>query len=450
MVGDESARAIAAEMGIVDDPELTAYIAAIGKRMVPYAPQRTFDYTFSIVDQGAPNAFALPGGHIYVSRGLLTLANSEDELACVIGHEITHSAERHAAGQQAAIQRMNPLSIGYMKYAQIAAYGRNQERDADRGGQTMAAKAGWDPVGMATFLQDLGNSERLMVGWSRLPGYFDSHPVSTERAATAAQLADTLEWKRGKLVAGSHEGFLRKLEGLIVGPNPKEGVFVESRFLHPDMGFTIKFPKDWHMVNSSEAVGAMSRRGDAQIFLTFGGPGDDAEAVARSFMEGALKEQRGEVHRILPLKIGPYEAFRIETTMPGRGGTMHGQITFIAFEGVVFQLNAITSSGSASKFSGRFQTTARTFRAITAEERDLVMIMRLAIVKALRGETLEMLSARTGNSLPLPQTGVLNDLFLDGRLKEGQLVKIGRAEPYRPSPPSRTSEKPEAVPGPDS
>ena len=128
MVGDESAKAIAAEMGILDAPELTAYVADIGQRMVPYAPQRTFDYTFSIVDQAAPNAFALPGGHIYVSRGLLTLSNSEDELACVIGHEITHSAERHAAGQQAAMRRLNPLSMGYMRYGQIAAYGRESWR----------------------------------------------------------------------------------------------------------------------------------------------------------------------------------------------------------------------------------------------------------------------------------------------------------------------------------
>ena len=232
MVGDETAKAIAAEMGIVDDPELTAYIAAIGRRMIPYAPQRTFDYTFSIVDQAAPNAFALPGGHIYVSRGLLTLANSEDELACVIGHEITHSAERHAASQQEAARRLNPLSMGYMRYAQIAAYGRNQERDADRGGLTMAAKAGWNPMGMATFLQDLGNTERLMRGWSRLPGYFDSHPGSAERAATAAQMADTIEWKPAPSVAGSQEAFLQKLVGLTIGAQP-EGRCLRGRPLPP-------------------------------------------------------------------------------------------------------------------------------------------------------------------------------------------------------------------------
>jgi predicted Zn-dependent protease len=336
--------------------------------------------------------------------------------------------------------------MGYMRYAQIAAYGRNQERDADRGGQMMAAKAGWNPMGMATFLQDLSNTERLSMGWSRLPGYFDSHPGSAERAATAAQLADTLVWKQAPSVAGSHEAFLRKLEGLTIGPNPKEGIFVGDRFLHPDMGFTLLFPKDWFLVNTSEAVGAIAPRGEAQFFLMFGGPGDDAEAVGRRFIEGELKQQRGKVTRMLPMKIGPYDAFRIEAEMPGGGGSLYAQITFVAFDDVVFRLNGITRAGSADKFTGRFQTAARGFRAITAEERDQVKVLRLAVVPAERGETLVGLSARTGNGLPLPETGVLNDLFLDTPLKQGQLVKIGRAEPYRPKPPKRTADEPEAIP----
>ena len=185
------------------------------------------------------------------------------------------------------------------------------------------------------------------------------------------------------------------------------------------------------MVNTSEAVGAVAPRGEAQFFLMFGGPGDDAEAVGRRFIEGELKQQRGKVLRMLPMKIGPYEAFRIEAQMPGAGGSLYAQITFVAFDDVVFRLNGITTAGSAEKFTGRFQTAARTFRAITAEERDEVKILRLAVVQAQRGETLVGLSARTGNALPLPETGVLNDLFLDTPLVEGRVRqdRPGRALP---------------------
>ena len=163
-VGKEAAEGMAAQMGIVDDPELTEYVAAIGRRMVPFAPQRPFEYSFHIVDQAEPNAFALPGGYIYVSRGLLALSNSEDELAGVIGHEITHAAERHTAGRQEFGRRLSPLSMGYMRAGQLAAYSRDQERDADRGGQIIAARAGWDPGGIAQFLQDLSAMERKHDG----------------------------------------------------------------------------------------------------------------------------------------------------------------------------------------------------------------------------------------------------------------------------------------------
>ncbi|MFP6639910.1 MAG: M48 family metalloprotease, partial [Myxococcota bacterium] len=122
--GAEESEYLATAMGLVEDPALNEYVTAIGKRMLPFAPRRPFQYTFTIVDQPAPNAFALPGGHVYVSRGLLTLVNSEDELACVIGHEITHAAERHAAGRQEYGRRLNPFSIGYMRAGQLAAYGR--------------------------------------------------------------------------------------------------------------------------------------------------------------------------------------------------------------------------------------------------------------------------------------------------------------------------------------
>ena len=124
-------------------------VAAV--RLLRHAPQRPFEYEFKILDQTVPNAFALPGGKIYVSRGLLSLASSEDELAGVLGHEITHAVERHAAGRIEHASRLNPFIIGLMRAAEIAEYSRDQERDADRGGQILAAQAGYDPVGIATF-----------------------------------------------------------------------------------------------------------------------------------------------------------------------------------------------------------------------------------------------------------------------------------------------------------
>ena len=445
-LGKEAAAGVAAEMGIIDDPALTEYVASIGRRMVPFAPRRPFEYTFQIVDQAAPNAFALPGGHIFVSRGLLTLSNSEDELACVIGHEIIHAAERHAAGRQEFGRRLNPLSMGYMRAGQLAAYGRDQERDADRGGQIIASRAGWDPMGMAQFLQDMSAMERNTIGVSRLPSFFDSHPPTPERAATAANRAQNLQWVPREHIAGSHADYLAKLEGLVIGHNPAEGIFEGTRFLHRDMDFSLRFPDGWHLVNTHQAVGAIEPGGQAFVALRLASPGDDPQAAAQQFISGELKQVRGKVRRQQPIMVGEYPAYRIE--IEASAARTGGHMTFVAYQGLIFRIDTVARTSEVGKFEGRGRATVRSFRPLTQEEKDAFHITRLHTVTALPGETLESLSARSGNALPLGTTAVLNDLFLNSRLEEGQLVKIGLSEPYVPrEPPPRAVDRDRAESG---
>ncbi|MFP6655014.1 MAG: M48 family metalloprotease, partial [Myxococcota bacterium] len=125
-VGNDQSQAIEAEMGLVEDDDLLQYVRSVGIRLLRHAPRQPFDYEFQIVDQSVSNAFALPGGKIYVSRGLLALVASEDELAGVLGHEITHAAERHSAARIDYSRRLNPFSIGYLRAGAIAAYSREQ------------------------------------------------------------------------------------------------------------------------------------------------------------------------------------------------------------------------------------------------------------------------------------------------------------------------------------
>lgn len=437
-LGAEAADHMAAEMGLVDDPAINEYVDAIGRRMVPFAPRRPFDYTFFIVDQEAPNAFALPGGYIYVSRGLLSLVNSEDELAGVIGHEITHAAERHTAGRQEWTSRLNPLSMGYMRYGQIAAYGRDQERDADRGGQILAARAGWDPMAMARFLQDLGAMDRATTGVSRLPSFFDSHPPTPERAATAANRAETMQWLPREHIAPTQADFLHKFDGLVMGPNPAEGIFQGQRFLHRDMDFSLRFPDGWQLLNTREAVGAFEPTGKAMVALRVAAPGNDPQAVAQQFVQGELRQARGKVRSEQAIMVGDLPAYRLEIEV-GAVGT-GGQLTFIAYNDMVYRFDTLARSSDVDKFEGRGRAVARSLRPLTDEEKASFEITRLRIVQANAGESLEALSLRTGNALPLGTTAVINDLFINSRLQAGQLVKIGIAEPYVPKAPARRIE----------
>ena len=183
-VGQEAAEMVASEMGLVQDAALTAYVAAIGERVAAYAPQRNLTYSFGIIDQDEPNAFALPGGYVYVSRGLLAIANSEDELANVIAHEVVHVAARHHAQRQARATgagllalpgllagALIPGPLGDLVTASVAVagggvlagYSRSQELESDRVGQQMAAQAGYQPKALADFLATLERDSALRL-----------------------------------------------------------------------------------------------------------------------------------------------------------------------------------------------------------------------------------------------------------------------------------------------
>ena len=443
--GAEAAAAVEAEMGVLDEPHITLLVQEIGRRLLRSDPSRPFEYEFHVVDQEMPNAFALPGGHIYVSRGLIALTNSEDELACVLGHEITHSAKRHAAAMQAHMRTLNPLSMGYLRAAQLASYSRDQERDADRGGQEMAARAGYDPMGMPDFLRHLDGVERFYTGWSRLPSFFASHPTTPERMATAVNRAQTLEWARTPGFTKDREGFLKRIEGTTMGVNPAEGVFEGTRFLHPDLGFSLHFPEEWKVVNSHDAVGAYPPLGGAQVVLTMAGRGDDPKRAADLFLEHRGAELRIDVKRVQALTLGDLPAYRIEAVGTSPAGAVAGQITWIAFGGFVYQITGLAPLRVADRYEGRLRSVARSFRAITDGERNSIEIVRLRLVRARGGETLGEFLSRTENSIPSSLAAVANGMVLDGSLTAGQIVKIGVAERYEPA--AKETEEVEAESG---
>lgn len=430
--GEETSEKIEAEMGIVQDPALTAYVQEIGKRLVRYAPPRTFEYRFAIVDQPVPNAFALPGGYIYLSRGAVALANTEDELANVIGHEIHHSAARHAAAQQETARRSSVFLMPFLRFARLAAYGRDQERDADMGGQILAAKAGYDPMGMADFLQHLGNTERLAIGYSRLPGYFDTHPSTTERVATTVGRARDMEWERDPSRETGPAAYLRNIEGVVLGPNPAEGIFRKNHFLHPDLDFQLSLPEGWQLLNTHQAVGAISPGGEARVFLMLDSDEPDAKKAAEAFFEKHAQEFRARLERGQPVKIGELDAYRIEIRARVGGLATTAHITFIPYNGTTYRITGATPAAAAAEYVGRTRNVARSFRPLSEADRTSFEILRLRVVEAEAGEDLAALSARTGNSWDEGRTAVLNGLFHDARFEEGQLVKIARAEPYLP------------------
>ncbi|MFQ5417200.1 MAG: M48 family metalloprotease [Myxococcota bacterium] len=434
-VGREESENVAAQLGLIDDPALNAYVSQVGQRLARYAPRGRFRYHFAIVDQDTPNAFALPGGYIYVSRGLLVLTNSEDELASVLGHEITHVAARHAAARQAVIQGM-PGPFQFFAQGHIAGYSRNQEREADRIGQGLAGVAGFDPTGMATFLKDLEFTERLRLGTSRLPSFYDTHPATSERVASAAARARLVSWERVPGVASDQADYLSRIEGLVVGTSAAEGVFRGQRFLHPDLDFTVRFPDGWKTMNTHVAVGGVSRLRDAQFVLEGQGPGDDPETAATEYL-GKPQNQGISIATLAPLKIGSHRAYRVEGKVRTRGGFIPITMTWVAKGGVIYRFTALSAPGAFARIQSTYSAFVRSFRPLPPGLARSVREDHLHVVRARAGETLKALSARTGNQWDIQTTAVINDVFATEPLGSDQLMKVAVSQAYVPEPASR-------------
>ncbi len=436
--GQDAAKEVEAELGLVEDPALVAYVNEIGQRLARFAPPRGFEYRFHIVDQETPNAFALPGGQIYVSRGLLILANSEIELANVIGHEIVHAALRHASARQAVIDSI-PGLFRFSAAGAIASYSRNQEREADREGQLLAGRAGYDPDGMATFLKDLDYTERLHFGGARLPSFFDTHPTTGERTAEASARAQAISWQARPAITPDPAAYLARIDGLAVGTRASEGVFQKGRFLHSELDLSLRFPEGWETQNTRRAVGALSPRRDAQVLLEMQGKGEDPLAAAQEFLASDEAVGLRLDAPPQPIRLGPIEAVRGTGSAELPGGSVRAHVTWIAYRGTIYRITGLVASPASAKYEGVFRSVARSFRSLTGRERESIRETRLRVVEARAGESLRELAERTGNRWNVQQTAVMNDLFADAPLREAQLLKVAVSERYEsaPEPPPR-------------
>lgn len=435
--GEEAEKEAIAELGPLRDEALQRYVKAVGARVAAQAPRSAFDYRFQAVDPWTPNAFALPGGAIFVSRGLLALSNSEDELANVLAHEVIHVAMRHAAAQQ-LVARATPFAFGWWGAAQIASYARDQEREADDAGQRLAARAGYDPAAMASLLRGLEQEERLQLGASRLPSFLQHHPANTERMAAAFARGEELRGLRQPGVAADREEHLRRLEGLVVDANPAEGVFQDSRFLHPDLGFALSFPEGWRLVNTARMVAAFSPQRHARFALESAGPGDDPRVAAGAFLAGEALALGVQILTAESLVIAGRPAYEVRGQLWTPQGPMAGQLTWIAHEGLIYRLSATAPASLAGRYFGRARAMTRSFRPLGADERAGIEVQRLRLARVLPGEDLAALARRTGNDWDPARTAVLNGLLPGAPLEAGRLLKIVVSEPYRGRPATET------------
>jgi predicted Zn-dependent protease len=445
-IGWQVSKQVEAEIGLYQDKAMTGYLKAVSDRLVAVNPDQRFDYSFAIVDQWEPNAFAAPGGFIYVSRGLLALTNNENELVNVIGHEIVHVSQRHTAKQMAKTRVPTLLSIpgrmvgvisanvgnlinapvNALGGAYIAKHGRQDEFEADLLGQQLASRAGYNPQALATFLDRLGQASDIIRGEKHRPGWFDTHPSTPDRVKRVSRDAQKIEWEPKPAVARDADAYIRQLDGLLLGVDPAYGVLRGHKFLHPVLDISVEFPPDWSAVVNRYAVVAVPPEKDGVLTLGVGGQNVEPWEAAGVFERALYDQYRVKPTRSESVKIGTFPAHLLLYTDTSGKEPMHMAFLWVVYRNTVYRFIGL----APEKYRENLRSSALSFRPLTAGEKSSITERRLKIVIAKANESLSRLSKRTGNVWPVEVTAVVNGIDQGKPLKKGQLIKIAVSRPF--------------------
>jgi len=303
-IGTQEHEKIIARFGVYDNAALSQYVQKVGQRVAEKTERPAVDYKFFVLDSPMVNAFALPGGYVYVTRGLLALANSEAQLAAVLGHEIGHITGRHfaeryshavltslgaAALSAAADNNGISQALGLGSDLYIKSYSRAQENEADTLGLRYLSRAGYDVSAMTRFLENLEAHTRLQ---NRLKGqgaepvfnYFSTHPATAERVGKV--ISETESYQQGGAVKRAE--YLAQIDGMIYGDSPRHGFVRAQTFVHPEIGFKFEVPDGFTLENRPTEVVALNDSGAVIVFDMVGNPQnlDPYTYLTQSWMRG--------------------------------------------------------------------------------------------------------------------------------------------------------------------
>ena len=437
-LGKESDAQIRQEMGVYDDPPLQRYVSDIGLRMAKLSQRPGLPWQFTVVDQPAINAFALPGGFIYLTRGILPFLEDEAELAGVLGHEIGHVTARHSAQQYtravggqlglAALGVFVPAARPFGEASQQAMgllflkFGRDDELQSDELGAGYAAAGGWDPAGVPGMLTTLGRLAEASGERKGVPNFLSTHPEPLARVMEIASTVAKLKAGGGSFVT-AREALTGRMAGVIYGDNPEQGIFRGSTFLHPPLRFRLDFPNQWVGANSARQVMAQAPKGDAFLLLQLvqKPQGSSIQDVAVASMQQAgLPHVRGE-----RTSIGGFEAYvgTYQGAIEGLG-QVASRAAHIRYADNVFVIAGLTPPEAFDQYSGIFDTTFRSFRSLSAAEAAAIKPARIELYTARDGDTWAALAERSGGAITPLTLAAMNHTDAGAAPRAGVRLKI--------------------------
>ena len=428
----EHQRILSAYHGVYADPRLDAMVSQAVNKLVAASERPDQRYRITVLNSHAVNAFALPTGHLYVTRGLIALANDSSELASVLSHEMAHVIAQHAAmredraRQVALVSRVfdnlgtdpdiGALALAKSKIA-LATFSRAQEFEADGIGVGIAARAGYDPYGAVRFLSSLGRQAGLRSGSAsdpRAPDFLSSHPATPERVrnaqVNARQFSGPGNGNRDRTA------YLAAIDGMIYGEDPSEGFARGRRFLHPKLGFTFLAPDGFALDNTPQAVLGIKDGGDQALRL------DVVRVPAGQSLAGYLNSgwiENVDADRTEALTINGLPA----ATAIAKGDQWTFRLFVVQFGSEVYRFIFATKQMTPAA-DRAFREAVGSFRRMSQAEINTAKPLRIKIVQVGEGDTVERLASRMATDRPVERFRILNGLSATERPRPGDSVKI--------------------------
>lgn len=432
--------------GEYDSAKLQTYVEKVGAALAAQTEVPGLNYSFTVLDDELINAFALPGGYVHITRGLLALAENEAEMASVLGHELGHITARHAAqrysqsvaanigvgllgvlGAAAGLPAGTADIAGFGAQAYLQSYSREQELEADELGIRYMTRAGYDPSAMASFFRKLDAYTKLQAALVGAPDSGDrlnimaSHPRTSDRVEQAKKLAAAQRLADGKL---DRDRYLSAINGLLYGDSPQQGVRRGRTFAHPGLGIAFEVPPGFVMLNSAEQLTARGPEGSLIIFDSAGGEKARSVPSMTRYVAsvGGNQLSFGDVQA---LNVNGMEAASGVTTVSTRGGPMDVRIVAIREAPErIYRFLFITPPALSGQLREDLQRTTYSFRRLSADEIAAIRPLRIAIVTVSPSDTQQSLARRMETPLPLETFRALNGLAPGDRLQPGRKVKI--------------------------
>jgi len=434
-LGRQTDAEVAATYGVYDDPALQSYVAKLGLSLAAKGQRPGLPWRFTVLDSPVINAFAVPGGAVYVTRGILALMSSEAELAAVLGHEIGHVNARHSMGQMSKQQVAQlGLAVGsvvsreFAKYAGLAGtglqvmflkYSRDNENQADGLGVDYARAAGFDPADMAVTFRALDKMGDLSGGRS-MPGFLSTHPLTPDRIAHVQALLQPGD----AALARRPEAYLRTVESIVYGDDPRQGYVENGVFYHPGLRFQFAVPSGWTVENLPTQVTLVSADQNGGIILRGARAAESAEEFLKkqaAQITGAggqlLNEDRTTVNG-----LACYE--QAYTITQADEAPVQLKLSCLKKGDWIYAFQALSAASSYSRYDPEFRRVVASFRELTEASKIDRAPRRLALVKSNGTDSLQAVFRKAGLPEKMwPQLAILNGLELTAVPAAGRLVK---------------------------